>query len=82
MEPFENDSAAPFCPHLLAEQHGHLFTAGPALAIFLVLLGWMVERGAGSLLFAAAAMLFAALLKRLIRIGALPRIGWNSPGDS
>jgi hypothetical protein len=45
-------------PHLLAEEHGHLFTAGPALAIFLVLLGWMVERGSGSLLLAAAAMLF------------------------
>ena len=52
-----------FAPHLLAEESGHLFTAAPALAIFLVLLGWMVYRGCGSLLFAAAAMLFCCAVR-------------------
>ena len=52
-----------FAPSLLAEKSGHLFTAGPALAIFLVLLGWMVYGGYGSLIFAAAAMLFCCAVR-------------------
>jgi hypothetical protein len=52
-----------FAPKLLAQENGHLFTAAPALAIFLVLLGWMVDRGCGSLIFAAAAMLFCCAVR-------------------
>lgn len=52
-----------FAPNLLGEENGHLFTAAPALAIFLVLLGWMVDRGYGSLILAAAAMLFCCAVR-------------------
>lgn len=36
-------------PRWLGERHSHLYTAAPAMAIFLILLGWMLERGPGSL---------------------------------
>jgi hypothetical protein len=47
-----------FAPKALGMKDAHLFTAAPALALFLVLLGWMVERGSGSLALSAGAMVF------------------------
>jgi hypothetical protein len=47
-----------FAPKALEMKDAHLFTAAPALALFLLLLGWMVERGSGSLALSAGAMVF------------------------
>jgi len=46
-------------PRLLGTEGAHLYTAAPALALFLVLLSWMVHRGTGSMIAAASAALFA-----------------------
>ena len=54
-----------FAPQSLGHGHAHLYTAAPAMAVFLILLGWMVERGPGSFVLAAAAMLFCCAVPGL-----------------
>ncbi len=50
-------------PKALGMKEAHLFTAAPSLALFLVLLGWMVEKRSGSLALSAAAMIFCCAVK-------------------
>jgi hypothetical protein len=52
-----------FAPKALGMKDAHLFTAAPALALFLVLLGWMVERGSGSLALSAGAVVFCCAVE-------------------
>jgi hypothetical protein len=52
-----------FAPKTLGMKDAHLFTGAPALALFLILLGWLVERGSGSLALSAAAMVFCCAVE-------------------
>jgi hypothetical protein len=52
-----------FAPKALGMKDAHLFTAAPALALFLVLLGWMVERGSGSLALSAGTVVFCCAVE-------------------